>query len=54
LQQENERAHILSVLGKTNGRIRGRNGAAGLLNIKSTTLESRIQRLGISKVNIIQ
>jgi len=53
-QQQNEREYILSVLRKTNGRIRGRNGAAELLNLKPTTLESRMQRLGISKADIMQ
>jgi transcriptional regulator with GAF, ATPase, and Fis domain len=51
-QQESEREYIISVLRKTNGRIRGRNGAAELLNLKPTTLESRMQRLGISKANL--
>jgi transcriptional regulator with GAF, ATPase, and Fis domain len=51
-QQESEREYILSILKKTKGRIQGRNGAAELLNLKPTTLESRMQRLGISKVNI--
>jgi transcriptional regulator with GAF, ATPase, and Fis domain len=54
LQQETEREYILSILRKTNGRIRGRNGAAQLLNLKPTTLESRMQRLGISKADIMQ
>jgi transcriptional regulator with GAF, ATPase, and Fis domain len=53
-QQEREREYIVSVLKKTNGRIRGRNGAAELLNMKPTTLESRMQRLGISKADIMQ
>ena len=52
-QQETEREYILSVLKKTIGRIRGRNGAAALLNMKPTTLESRIKRLGITKVDIV-
>ncbi len=51
-QQQTEREYIVSVLRKTNGRIRGRNGAAELLNLKPTTLESRMQRLGISKANL--
>jgi transcriptional regulator with GAF, ATPase, and Fis domain len=51
-QQEIEREYILSVLKKTKGRIRGRNGAAELLNLKPTTLESRMQRLGINKEDI--
>ncbi|MBD0297568.1 MAG: hypothetical protein ICV84_20645, partial [Flavisolibacter sp.] len=53
-QQQSEREYIVSVLRKTNGRIRGRNGAAQLLNLKPTTLESRMQRLGISKADIMQ
>ena len=52
LQQETEREYILSVLKRTNGRIRGRNGAAEILNLKPTTLESRMQRLGISKDSV--
>ena len=52
-QQKIEREYILSVLRKTRGRIRGLNGAAQLLNIKPTTLESRIQRMGISKEDLL-
>lgn len=50
--QETERAYILSVLKKTNGRIRGESGAARLLNLNPTTLESRIAKLGIKKEDI--
>ncbi|GGH61356.1 hypothetical protein GCM10011379_10250 [Filimonas zeae] len=52
LQQQTEREHILTVLKKANGRIRGKNGAAELLNLKPTTLESRMEKLGISRSNI--
>ncbi|GAA0554442.1 sigma 54-interacting transcriptional regulator [Chitinophaga japonensis] len=52
LLQDTERAYILSVLKKTNGRIRGESGAAQLLNLNPTTLESRIARLGIRKEEI--
>lgn len=52
LLQETERAYILSVLKKTNGRIRGESGAARLLNLNPTTLESRIAKLGIKKEDI--
>lgn len=44
---EVESEHILAVLKQTNGRIRGENGAAVVLGLKPTTLESRIKRLGI-------
>ncbi|WP_207420188.1 sigma 54-interacting transcriptional regulator [Desertivirga brevis] len=52
LQQETEREYILSILKKANGRIRGKNGAAELLNLKPTTLESRMEKLGISRSDI--
>jgi len=49
IQLETERAYIISILKKTNGRIRGANGAAELLNIKPTTLESKMAKLNIRK-----
>lgn len=49
IQRETEKAYIVSVLKKTEGRIRGSNGAAELLNLKPTTLESRMAKLGIKK-----
>lgn len=48
-QHETERDYIISILKKTNGRIRGANGAAELLNIKPTTLESKIEKLNIKR-----
>ncbi|OOQ56782.1 sigma 54-interacting transcriptional regulator [Mucilaginibacter pedocola] len=49
VQQDTERDYIISVLKRANGRIRGENGAAELLNLKPTTLESRMAKLGIRK-----
>ncbi|MCF6406382.1 sigma 54-interacting response regulator [Chitinophaga filiformis] len=49
IQQETEREYITSILKKTKGRIRGANGAAELLNIKPTTLESKMTRLNIRR-----
>lgn len=49
MHQENERDYIVSVLVKTNGRVRGSGGAAELLNLKPTTLEYRMEKLGIRK-----
>ncbi|HSB67744.1 MAG TPA: sigma 54-interacting transcriptional regulator [Candidatus Methylomirabilis sp.] len=46
---EAERQHILTALQKTGWRIRGASGAAQLLGVKPTTLESRIQKLGIRR-----
>ena len=42
------RAAILAALTKSGGRIRGNGGAAELLNLKPTTLEARMKKLGIS------
>ncbi|HEX6431836.1 MAG TPA: sigma 54-interacting transcriptional regulator [Niastella sp.] len=51
-QLASEREYILSVLQQTNGRIRGTGGAAEKLNMKPTTLESRMEKLGIKKMHI--
>jgi len=45
-----ERAHILSVLERSGWRVRGREGAAALLELKPTTLESRMKKLGIKRL----
>jgi formate hydrogenlyase transcriptional activator len=45
---EAERAIILAAVEQCNWRIRGPNGAAALLDIKPTTLESRIKKLGLA------
>jgi formate hydrogenlyase transcriptional activator len=42
-----ERAHIVRTLERCGWRIRGANGAAEQLDIKPTTLESRMKKLGI-------
>ena len=47
--EENERNHILKALESTNWRISGEKGAAKLLGMKRTTLESRMKKLGISR-----
>ncbi|MBD3386209.1 PAS domain-containing protein [candidate division KSB1 bacterium] len=46
---ENEREHILKTLQATNWRLGGENGAAKLLKIKRTTLQSRMKKLGIKR-----
>jgi formate hydrogenlyase transcriptional activator len=45
--EEAERAIILQAVEQCNWRIRGPNGAATLLDVKPTTLESRIKKLGL-------
>ncbi|WP_304488718.1 hypothetical protein [Dyadobacter sp. CY261] len=49
VQMNTERAYIISILKKAKGAIRGIGGAAELLNLKPTTLESKMARLGITK-----
>ena len=44
-----ERGHILHILELTQWRIPGKDGAAALLRLKPTTLESRMGKLGISR-----
>lgn len=47
--EENERDHILKALKKTNGKVSGSGGAAELLGVPSSTLNSKIKKLGIKK-----
>jgi formate hydrogenlyase transcriptional activator len=47
-----ERQHICSVLKETGGRISGPKGAAALLGVKRTTLNSKLQRLGITQADV--
>src|SRR2546427_2321684 len=47
--EEVERAHILETLECTGWRVSGEKGAAKLLDLKPTTLEARMKKLGISR-----
>jgi len=47
--EEVERNHIVRVLELTAWRVRGHDGAAEILNLKATTLESRMKKLGIAR-----
>lgn len=44
-----ERMHIIATLDKTNWRVRGKNGAAALLELPPSTLESKMKKLGIKR-----
>ena len=44
-----EEKHIIDVLKRTSWRVRGRHGAAELLGLNPTTLDSRIKKLGIQR-----
>ena len=46
---ENERDHILSALERCNWKIYGQDGAADLLELNPSTLNSRMKKLGIEK-----
>jgi transcriptional regulator with GAF, ATPase, and Fis domain len=48
---ELEGNYIRAVLESTSWRVRGAGGAAERLGLKPTTLESRMARLGITRVN---
>jgi len=48
--EENERDHIISVLKKCKGKLSGKGGAAELLGINASTLNSRIKKLNIERV----
>jgi transcriptional regulator with GAF, ATPase, and Fis domain len=48
--EEAERSHIREALRRAGGVIHGQRGAAALLDVKPTTLRSRMERLGILEV----
>jgi two-component system response regulator HydG len=52
--QENERDYILRVLRKCNGKVAGAGGAAELLAIPASTLNSKMIKLGISRAHIVK
>jgi formate hydrogenlyase transcriptional activator len=47
--EEVERRHILAVLEETGWRVSGERGAARILDLKRTTLEARMKKLGIHR-----
>jgi formate hydrogenlyase transcriptional activator len=49
--EEVERTHILGILESTSWKVRGATGAAKILGLKPTTLESRMIKLGITRPN---
>jgi formate hydrogenlyase transcriptional activator len=46
---DTQRCQILAILEKTGWRVSGKNGAAAILGLKPTTLESRMAKLGIKR-----
>ena len=51
--RQNEREHIIEVLRQTRGVLSGRAGAAARLGVKRTTLQSKMQKLGISRMDYL-
>jgi transcriptional regulator with GAF, ATPase, and Fis domain len=47
--EQAERDNIMAALLLSNYRIRGKGGAAELLDIKPTTLEAKMARMGINR-----
>ena len=47
--EDMERMHIISVMERTGWRVRGKAGAAEILKLKPTTLDSKMKKLGISR-----
>jgi formate hydrogenlyase transcriptional activator len=44
-----ERRHVMSVLERTSWRVTGKGGAAEILGLKGTTLQSKLKKLGIKR-----
>jgi transcriptional regulator with GAF, ATPase, and Fis domain len=47
--EEFEKNHIIDILSTTGWKVRGKNGAAEILRLKPSTLESKMQKLGIKR-----
>jgi formate hydrogenlyase transcriptional activator len=47
--QDMERRHIISVLKRTSWHVTGKGGAAEILGLKGTTLQSKMKKLGIKR-----
>jgi formate hydrogenlyase transcriptional activator len=51
--REKERDHIIEILRQTRGALSGPSGAAARLGLKRTTLQYKMQRLGISRTDYL-
>ena len=52
IQTETEKHYLIAALKQAGGRVRGKEGAAQLLNINPSTMESKLHKLGIDKRTI--
>lgn len=51
--REAERRHLMTALEHTRGKIYGRDGAARLLDLKPTTLQSKLKKHGINRLDAV-
>jgi formate hydrogenlyase transcriptional activator len=51
-REANERDEIVRILKVTNGRVAGPDGAAARVDIRCTTVVSRMKKLGIDPRNV--
>jgi len=51
--RDKEREHIVAILRQTRGALSGPSGAAARLGLKRTTLQYKMQRLGISRTDYL-
>ncbi|HEX8020970.1 MAG TPA: sigma 54-interacting transcriptional regulator [Mucilaginibacter sp.] len=49
-----ERRHIIEILSRCNGKVSGKGGAAELLKLPSSTLNSKMKKLGITKSSVVK
>ena len=52
--RDREREHIIGILRQTHGALSGPLGAAARLGLKRTTLQYKMQRLGISRTDYLR
>lgn len=52
--RDREREHIIEILRQTRGALSGPSGAAARLGLKRTTLQYKMQRLGISRMDYLR
>jgi formate hydrogenlyase transcriptional activator len=52
--RDKEREHIVEILRQTRGALSGPSGAAARLGLKRTTLQYKMQRLGISRMDYLR
>ncbi len=51
--RDKERLHIIEILRQTRGALSGPSGAAARLGLKRTTLQYKMQRLGITRTDYL-